>query len=103
MPRDERQLLGRADRPADADRIVVGALPPRVDVFERLGEVELFERVVEDDLEARAGTGAQIARREPGGFVDQIGDRASCSPTSPGAIALEFTGHRSSDSFVAYG
>ena len=45
--RDERQLLGRTDRAADADRVVVGALPPGVDVLERLGEIEILERVVE--------------------------------------------------------
>ena len=51
--RDEGKLLRGADRAADADRVVVGALPPRLDVLERLGEIELFERVVEHDPEAR--------------------------------------------------
>ena len=62
--RDERQLLGRPDRAADADRIVVGALPPRVDVLQRLGEIELLERVVEDDREAGPREREQIARRQ---------------------------------------
>ena len=49
-PRHERQLLRRPDWSADADRIVGSRLPPGRDVFERLGEVEILERVVEDDL-----------------------------------------------------
>src|SRR4029078_12284771 len=53
--RDQWQLLGRPDRPADADRRIVSALPPRLDVFERLGEVEVLERVVQDDLEPGPG------------------------------------------------
>ena len=52
-PRDQRQLLGRPDRSADAGRIVGRALPPGFDVFERLGEIELLERVVEVNGEAR--------------------------------------------------
>ena len=51
---DQRQLLGRADRAADAGGVVGRRLLPGVDVFERLGEVKIFERVVEVDGEARA-------------------------------------------------
>ena len=37
MPRDERQLLGRPDRPADADGIVGRRLLPGADVLQRFG------------------------------------------------------------------
>ncbi len=70
--RDERELLGRADRAADAHGIVRGALLPRGDVFERFGEIEILERVVEDDPEAGAGELLDIARREAGDFVDEV-------------------------------
>ena len=50
--RHQRQLLGRANGAADANRVVGGGLFPGGDVFQRLGEVKLFERVEEHDLEA---------------------------------------------------
>ena len=71
--RDERQLLGGTDRPADADRVVIRALAPRLDVFERLGEVELLERVVQDDAEAGAREPREIVRCQPGRLVDRPG------------------------------
>src|SRR4051794_41616390 len=37
----------------------------RVDVLERFGKVELFERVVEDDGETWARQSRQVRRREP--------------------------------------
>ncbi len=50
---DKWQLLRRADRPADADGIVRRRLLPRGDVFERLGQIEIFQRIVEHDAKAR--------------------------------------------------
>jgi hypothetical protein len=46
QPRNQGQLLGRSDRAANAGRIVRRALPPGFDVLQRLGEIELFERIV---------------------------------------------------------
>ena len=60
----EGQLLGGADGAADAGGVVGRGLLPSVDVFEGLGAVEVFERVVEDDLEAGAGQLQEFLRRE---------------------------------------
>ena len=53
--RHDGQLLGGADRAADAGGAVRRGLLPRLDVFERLGGVELLDGFVERDLEAGAG------------------------------------------------
>src|SRR5206468_10041566 len=53
--RHERQVLGGTDRPADADGVGVRTPAPRLYVLERLGEVEVLERVVQDDAEAGTG------------------------------------------------
>ena len=68
--RDERKVLGGANRAADADRAVVGALPPRLDVLERFGEIELFERIVEHHAKARPRQSQEIAGFEPRRLVD---------------------------------
>jgi hypothetical protein len=40
QPGDERELLGRADRAADADGVVRRGLLPGCDVFQGLGETK---------------------------------------------------------------
>src|SRR5688572_20736790 len=91
--RHERQLLGGTDWPADADGVVVRALAPRAYVFERLGEVELLERVVQDDAEAGTGEAREIARRQPGRLVDQGGVEGRVVPPV-GRDRTEFARHR---------
>ena len=51
-PGYERQLLCRPNRTADADRVIGGRLPPGMDVFQGLSQIEVFQRVVEDHLKA---------------------------------------------------
>ena len=91
-PRDERELLGRADGAADAGGIVVGALPPRVHVFERLGEVEIGERVVHHHAESGARKAGEIARGEARGFVDEVGWETGVVPPI-GGDGAGFVGH----------
>jgi hypothetical protein len=57
---DERELFGRADRSADADRVIRRGLLPGGDVLQGFGEVEVLEGVIHHHLEARdarAGAG----------------------------------------------
>ena len=49
---DERELLSRSDRSADADRIIRRGLLPGGDILQRFGEVEVFEGVIHHHLEA---------------------------------------------------
>ncbi len=59
-PRDQRKLLGRAYRPADADRIVRRRPLPCLDIFQSFSTVKLFQCVIKDDLEARSGQSEHI-------------------------------------------
>ena len=54
QPGHQRQLFGGADRAADAGWVVRGGLLPRLDVLQRFGQIELFDRVIQDYLEAGA-------------------------------------------------
>ena len=70
-PRNQRELFRRTNGTADPDGIVRRRLPPGSDVFERLGEVEIFQGVVEDDSESLAGKPGHRLRCEAGGFFNQ--------------------------------
>ena len=87
-PRHQRQLLGRADRAADADRIVRRRLLPGVNVFQRLGAVELFERVVDRHREAVARELQQIAGREPGRIGQQLRVERRVVPPSGATLLI---------------
>src|SRR5437870_4660594 len=52
QPCDERQLLRWPNRSADAGRVVMRRLFPRVDVFERFREIKFLERIVKQDFES---------------------------------------------------
>lgn len=88
----ERELFRRPDRAADPDRVVVRALTPGMHVFERLGKIELLERVVHDDGETRARQPDEIARSQPGDFVDQVGIERGVVPPV-GGNGTEFSRH----------
>ena len=92
QPGDERQLLGRADRAADAGRVVGRRLPPGRDVFQRLGQIEIFERVVELDGEAWPGQPEQIVGRQPRGVVQDRRIERRVIPPIRGNAALRTHG-----------
>ena len=92
QPGHQRQLLGRPDRAADPDRIVGRRLLPGVDVLQRLGQVEVLQRIVENNLEPRAGQALQAAFVETGGFIDQIRIERGEVPPVRGDVA-EFPWH----------
>ncbi len=79
-PCDQWELLGRANGSAEAYRIVRRRLFPSTDVFQRLRAVELFQRLVEDDLESGAGKTKQRFRRESGGFINDRGVQRGVVP-----------------------
>lgn len=92
--RDEGQLLGGADGAADAGGIVGRGLFPRVDILESFGEVEVFEGVVEDDLEAGARELQELLGRELGGGFDDGGVEGGIIPPV-GREAAKFAWHKS--------
>ena len=94
-PRDERELLGRTDGAAKADGIVRRGLPPRADVFERLGEIKFLQRVVEHDAEARAREFQHRLRGEPCGVGDEIVfERGVIPPVGRDGTELAWHGRR---------
>ena len=72
QPCHQRQLLGGADRAANAGRPLGRGLPPGSDVFQGLGQIKLFERVVELDCKTLAGERAQVVGRKPRGVVQNL-------------------------------
>src|SRR2546425_584357 len=72
QPRDERQLFRWPNRSADADRVVLSRLLPRVDVFERLREIKFLKRVVEDDFESGPGEFEHLLRRQTCGRLNDF-------------------------------
>ncbi len=87
QPGHQRQLLGRADRTADAGRIVVGRAAPGVDIFQRLGQIEIFERVVHHHAEAGPAQARQVLGRQPGGVVENLGVQRRVVPPAGGNLA----------------
>ena len=79
-PGDEGELLGGANGAADADGVVGGGHAPCVDVFEGLGEVEVFAGIVEDDAEAGAGEAREVPWGEARGGVDEVGFEGGVIP-----------------------
>ena len=53
-PRHQRELRGWPDRAADADRIVRSRRLPSANILQRLGTIELLDRIVDHHLEAFA-------------------------------------------------
>ena len=88
QPGHQRQLLGRADRTADAGRIVVGRAAPGVDVFQRLGQIEIFERVVHHHAEAGPAQARQVRGRQPGGVVENLGVQRRVVPPAGGNLLI---------------
>ena len=54
QPGDQWQLFSRSDRSTNAGRLLFGCLPPGVDLLKRLGQIEVFERVIELERETFA-------------------------------------------------
>ena len=91
--RHERKLFSRANGAADANGVVGRTLAPGINVFERLGEVEIFERVVENNLEAGSRKFRELLRSERGGGADEgVIKRGVVPPV--GGDGGEFAGHR---------
>src|ERR1035438_2317636 len=91
--RHQRELFRRPNRPADAYRVVGRGLLPGGDVFERLGQVKLFERVVEHDLEAGPRQLEHLLGRQGSGVTDDgVVERGVIPPI--GGYGTEFTWHR---------
>ena len=91
--RDERELFGRANRAADADRIIGRGLFPCVDVFERFGEIKIFERVVEHDFEAGARELEHFFGRKARGFFDDVVVEGGVIPPI-GSDGADLSGHK---------
>ena len=72
QPGDEGKLLRRADRTTHADRIVRGRLPPRGHILQRLGQIEVFQAVIEDDLKTGPRKPLHRFRRQLRHRVDQF-------------------------------
>ena len=53
--RDQRELLGRSDRPTNAHWIIFGGLAPGIDIFQRFGQVKILERLVKNNVEPGTG------------------------------------------------
>ena len=79
-PGHQRELLGGTDRTADADGIIVAALPPGVNVLKRLGKVEVLQRVIQDDLEAGPGELGQVAAVIRASGFDDLGVKGCIIP-----------------------
>ena len=93
QPRHQRQLLRRADRAADAGRIVRRRLLPRLEIFQGLGQEELFQRVVDHDLKTRPGKLQKIFRRKSGGIGQKARVERGEIPPRRGDFA-QWTRHR---------
>jgi len=59
-PRHQGELLGRPNRPTDPRRAAFTGLIPRRNIFQRLSQVKILQRVVKPDLEARASELQQV-------------------------------------------
>ena len=91
-PRNERELFRGSDRAANADWIIGRRLPPGRDVFERFGEIEIFQRIIENDLESVPGKSRHRRRRKAGSFFDQrVVERGVVPPIR--GNSTEFSGH----------
>jgi hypothetical protein len=66
---------------------------PGSDVFQGLGEIKLFERVVHDHLEPRPGKLEHLLRREGGGVADDFRVERGVIPPI-GGDGTEFAWHR---------
>ena len=62
-------------------------LPPGGDVFQRLGQIEIFERVVEPDREAFASQAAEVVGLEPRGVGQNFGVERRVVPPIGGHAA----------------
>ena len=85
--RHNGELLSRPDWSADASWIVRRALPPGVDVFQRLGGVELLHRVIEVDCKTGAREALEFLLIDPRGIGEEFG--FECRVIPPGGS--EFT------------
>jgi len=72
QPGHQRQLLGRADRAADADRVIGGGLLPGVDVFQGFGQEELLQRVIDRHLKAGTAELLYILQGQPGSVPQDL-------------------------------
>src|SRR6516162_1284227 len=70
--RDQRQLLCRPDRSANAHRIIRRGLFPCTDVLQRLSQVELLVYIEHHHLEARPRQPKHLLRRQGGGVTHQL-------------------------------
>src|SRR4051812_44510366 len=69
---NEGELFGGTDWAADAGWIVGRRGAPGVNVFEGFGEVEVFEGIVENNLEAGAGKLEEIVGGEFGDVTEEV-------------------------------
>ena len=72
QPRHQGQLFGWTDGTADAGRIVLGRLPPGVDVLERFGQIKFFQPVVENHAESGPRQLEHLFRRQSRGGLDDV-------------------------------
>ena len=79
--RHERQLLRRANRAADTARMRGGGLLPSFDIFQSFSQIELFNRVIHHDFEARAAQLRHVFNRQTGDIRHQlVADRRIIPP-----------------------
>src|ERR1035438_9102519 len=91
--RHQRELFRRPNRSTDAYRVVGRGLLPGGDVFERLSQIKLFERVVEHDLEAGPRQLEHLLGRQGSGVTDDgVVERGVIPPI--GSYGTEFAWHR---------
>src|SRR5688572_24144069 len=72
QPRDQRKLFGRADRAANPGRLIRRGLTPGVNILKRLGKIEIFERIVKNDLKPLPRQSQKIVRRKPRSVVQDF-------------------------------
>ena len=85
-PGHERELLGGSNWSADTHRVVCSCLSPGVNIFKGLGEVEVFEGIVEHDLKARPGKLEEILRSELGRVLNNGGIEGGVVPPGRGDL-----------------
>ena len=79
--RHKRQLLRRPDRPADAARMSRGGLLPGFDIFQSFSQIELLDRIIHHDFEARAAQLGHVFNRQTGDIRHQlVADRRIIPP-----------------------
>ena len=97
----EGQLLRGTDRTADAHGVIRGGLAPGGDIFQRLGEVKILQRVVKYHLETGPRKFLHPGRGQRDGRLDEVVFQRGVIPPI-GGDGTDFAGHGFPSSCFSY-